>query len=65
MGSSVARGMHTLSWGMWDLALDQGVGPGPLHWECSLSHWTIREVPTFSFYFAKIQTYSTVARTVK
>ena len=34
MGSSVARGMHTLSWGMWDLALDQGVGPGPLHWEC-------------------------------
>ena len=23
---------------------DQGSNPGPLHWECSLSHWAAREV---------------------
>ena len=23
---------------------DQGLNPDPLHWECSLSHWTTREV---------------------
>ena len=25
--------------------------PGPLHWELSLSHWTTREVPSFTFSF--------------
>ena len=24
---------------------DQGLNPGPLHWEHSLTHWTTREVP--------------------
>ena len=24
---------------------DQGLNLGPLHWECSLSHWNTREVP--------------------
>ena len=23
---------------------DQGLNPGPLHWECGVSHWTTREV---------------------
>ena len=29
---------------------DQGLNPGPLHWECEvLSHWTTRESPTVWF----------------
>ena len=23
---------------------DQGLNPGPLHWECGVSHWTTREI---------------------
>ena len=29
---------------------DQGWNPGPLHWECSLSHWVTREVPGMCFW---------------
>ena len=29
---------------------DQGSNPGPLHWELSLSHWTIGKVPPSTIY---------------
>ena len=51
----------TGSWLQWARSLvevcgigfpDQGLNPGPLHFEFSLSHWTTREVPIFfSFFF--------------
>ena len=28
---------------------NQGSNPHPLHWKCSLNHWTAREVPTVPF----------------
>ena len=33
----------------WDQFSDQGSNPGPLHWDCSLNHWTTRKVSLFSF----------------
>ena len=29
------------------------MNPGPLHWECSFSHWTTREVPLSSVQFSR------------
>ena len=33
---------------------DQGADAGPLHWQCSLSHWATREVPVRFVIFLKI-----------
>ena len=33
---------------------DQGLNPGPLNWERSLSHWTTREVPPLVFLFVDL-----------
>ena len=33
---------------------DQGLNPGPLHWECGLSHWTTREVLQLHFHKSKL-----------
>ena len=42
----MARELQDLSCSTWDLVPEQELDEGPLHWECSLSHWTPREVPT-------------------
>ena len=45
-------GMRTLSFGMWDLVPWPGTEPGlPALGVRSLSHWTIREVPSAEFFF--------------
>ena len=36
---------------MWDLVPQPVIEPGALYWELSLSHWTTREVPFFTFPF--------------
>ena len=40
-------------WPVGSIFPDQGLNPGPLCWEYSLSHWTIREVPKIIILFAK------------
>ena len=32
---------------MWDLVTRPGINPGPVHWDCSLRHWTTMKVPSF------------------
>ena len=52
-----AHGIIDLPWVVQDLLAeacrvyfpDQGLNPGPLHWDHSLSHWTTREVPPDPF----------------
>ena len=53
MGSSVAGGMHTLSCSMWDLVPDQGIDPGPLHWECRLATGPSGKSPLLVFILQK------------
>ena len=47
----VAAREFFFSYSMWDLVPQPVIEPGALYWELSLSHWTTREVPFFTFPF--------------